>query len=278
MQGLFGTLSVTSINQTIPVIRPVATLPEVTAWAFVAIAPALVAAWFGIRYKPGKKLIGMFLALSSGLLISTISFELVQEAAQESGVNTAIVGFLIGVAAYLGINTLIDYMGVIRRTSSNCGGLGKLTQEQRSQRNISLSLVVGSLLDGIPESIGIGVSFLENGLVPAAIIGAAAISNIPEGLASGVGLKKSHVKTSTILLIWSTVVLVCVASAAISFATMHNASDQMKSGIMAFAGGGALAMTLESVVPEAYAETQHWVSILGSAGFAISFYLDNIIS
>lgn len=278
MQGLFETLSVISNNQAIPVITPIATLPEVTWWAFIAISPSLLAAWFGIRFKPGKKLIAMFLSLSSGLLISTISFDLVQEAAQEAGLNTAISGFLIGVATYLAINAFIDYQGVIRRTSSNCGGLGNLTQEQRSQRNVSFSLVVGSLLDGIPESIGIGVSFLENGLVPAAIIGAAAIANIPEGLASGVGLKKSHVKTSTILLIWSTVVLVCVASAAIAFATMHNASNHMKSGIMAFAGGGALAMTLESVVPEAYAETHHWVSILGSAGFAISFYLANITS
>jgi len=220
----------------------------------------------------------MFLALSSGLLISTISFDLLQEAAREAGLNTAITGFLMGVGIYLGINTIIEHWGIIRRTSINCGGLGRLTDQQKSQRNISLSLVVGSLLDGIPESIGIGVSFLENGLVPAAILGAAAIANIPEGLASGVGLKKSHMKTSTIMFIWATVVLICVASAVISFATMHNASIQLKAGITAFAGGGALAMTLESVVPEAYSETHHWVSILGSAGFAIAFYLANSVS
>ena len=257
--------------------RPTGTLPEATWWAFVAIVPAMIAAWFGLRYKPGKRFIAMFLALSSGLLISTISFDLLQEAAHEAGLNTAITGFLIGVATYLGINAMIANIGIIRRTSTNCGGLGKLTEEQRNQRNISLSLVVGSLLDGIPESIGIGVSFLENGLIPAAIVGAAAIANIPEGLASGVGLKKSHMKTSTIMFIWATVVLICVASSAISFATMHNASDQLKAGIMAFAGGGALAMTLESVVPEAYSETHHWVSILGSAGFAIAFYLANAV-
>jgi len=257
--------------------RPTATLLEVTWWTFVAIVPAMIAAWFGIRYKPGKRFIAMFLALSSGLLISTISYDLMQEAALEAGLNTAITGFLIGVAIYLGINAIIEQGGIIRRTSINCGGLGGLTDQQKSQRNISLSLVVGCLLDGIPESIGIGVSFLENGLVPAAIVGAAAIANIPEGLASGVGLKKSLMKTSTIMFIWATVVLICVASAAISFATMHNVSVQFRAGITAFAGGGALAMTLESVVPEAYSETHHWVSILGSAGFAIAFYLANSV-
>jgi zinc transporter ZupT len=160
---------------------------------------------------------------------------------------------------------------LLERENSSIGSFSFIYDDVRP-------LVVGSLLDGIPESIGIGVSFLENGLVPAAIVGAAAIANIPEGLASGVGLKKSHMKTSTIMFIWATVVFICVASAAISFATMHNASDQLKAGIMAFAGGGALAMTLESVVPEAYSETHHWVSILGSAGFAIAFYLANSVS
>jgi ZIP family zinc transporter len=258
-------------------IGPTGTLPEATWWAFLAIAPSMLAAWYGLTYKPGKRLIAMFLAFSAGLLISTLSFDLVEEAAEASGVTIAMTGFLIGVASYLGVNALVEHLGIIRRTSTECGGLGKLTPQQREQRNVSLALVVGALLDGIPESIGIGMSFLENSLVPAAFVAAAAIANIPEGLASGAGLKKSKMKTSTIMSIWAVVVIACVSSAAIAMATMHNAGHELKSGIMAFAGGGVLAMTLEAVVPEAYSETHHWVSILGATGFTIAFYLSHSV-
>lgn len=272
-----ASLAARPLAETTAMIGPTGTLPEATWWAFVAMAPAMLAAWYGLSYKPGKKLIAMFLAFSAGLLISTLSFDLVEEAAEASGVTIAMVGFLIGVASYLGINTLVEHLGIIRRTSTECGGLGKLTPQQREQRNVSLALVVGALLDGIPESIGIGMSFLENSLVPAAFVAAAALANIPEGLASGAGLKKSQMKTSTILGIWAVVVIACVSSAAIAMATMHNAGHQWKSGIMAFAGGGVLAMTLEAVVPEAYSETHHWVSILGAAGFTIAFYLSHAV-
>lgn len=266
-----------TIAEMAAMIGPTGTLPEATWWAFLAIAPSMLAAWYGLTYKPGKRLIAMFLAFSAGLLISTLSFDLVEEAAEASGVTIAMTGFLIGVASYLGVNALVEHLGIIRRTSTECGGLGKLTPQQREQRNVSLALVVGALLDGIPESIGIGMSFLENGLVPAAFVAAAAIANIPEGIASGAGLKKSKMKTSTIMSIWAVVVIACVSSAAIAMATMHNAGHELKSGIMAFAGGGVLAMTLEAVVPEAYSETHHWVSILGATGFTIAFYLSHSV-
>lgn len=265
------------IAETAAAIGQTGSFTEAIWWSFVAIVPAMIAAWYGQRYKPEKKIIAMFLAFSSGLLISTLSFDLVEEAAEDSGVLIAIIGFLIGVASYLCLNALVDHLGIIRRTSAECGGLGKLTPQQKEQRNASLALVVGALLDGIPESIGIGMSFLENSLVPAAFVAAAALANIPEGLASGVGLKKSQMKTSAILGIWAVVVIVCVVSAAIAMATLQSAGHQLKSGIMAFAGGGVLAMTLEAVVPEAYSETHHWVSILGASGFTIAFYLSHSI-
>ncbi len=39
----------------------------------------------------------------------------------------------------------------------------------------------------------------------------------------------------------------------------------------AFAGGGVLAMTLQTVIPEAYEETHDLVSVLGGLGFALAF-------
>jgi len=270
-----ATLAARPFAETALIIQPTGTLLEATGWAFIAMAPAMLAAWYGLTYRPGKRLIAIFLAFSSGLLISTLSFDLVEEAAKTSGVTVAVIGLLVGVASYLAVNAVIKHIGITRRTSAKCGGLGKLTPQQQELRNVSLVIAFGVLLDGIPESIGIGLSFLENGLVPAAFVAAAALANIPEGLASGTGLSKSQMKTSTILGIWTVVVLACVFSAVIAMATMHNADSQWKSGIMAFAGGGVLAMTLEAVIPEAYAETHHWVSILGATGFIVSFCLSH---
>ena len=98
-----------------------------------------------------------------------------------------------------------------------------------------------------------------------------AVANIPEGLASGAGLSRSGYSLRQILSTWSVVVLLCVVSAALAHTLMEDAPRAIKATFTALAGGGVLAMTLQTVVPEAYEETQDAVSLLGGVGFAVSF-------
>ena len=248
---------------------------DAAIWSFVAMVPVVISAWFGLNFKPSKKLIGYFLALSSGMLIALLSYDLVEEAFRISGPYYAMLGLFLGLIAYQLSNYLVARWGVKRRQSVNCGGIGHLSLEQQNERSTALALLIGAALDGIPESMSIGITFLENPLVSSSVILAVAVANIPEGLASGAGLRRSGMARTTILVMWSSVLFVCVISSCLAWMLMKEAPDALKGIITGFAGGGALAMTFQAIIPEAYEEIKDWIGFIAGVGFSIAFLVSH---
>jgi ZIP family zinc transporter len=201
---------------------------------------------------------------------------LVEEAFRVSGPYYALMGLFMGLIAYQCSNYLVSRLGVKRRQSVNCGGIGHLSLEQQNERSTALALLIGAALDGIPESMSIGITFLKNPLVSSSVILAVAVANIPEGLASGAGLRRSGMSRTKILFMWSSVVVVCVISAALAWLLMKEAPDAMKGLITAFAGGGVLAMTFQAIIPEAYEEIKDWIGLIAGVGFAIAFLVSHM--
>ena len=259
-----------------PVSNAGGTLFDAMFWSFVAMVPVLIAAWLGLSIMPSRRISAFFLALSAGMLIALLSYDLVEEAFRVAGIWIALFGFMAGLFAYIGANQIVAQVGVRRRHSAKCGGIGHLTPLQQKERNTAMALVIGAALDGIPESMSIGISFLENPLVSSSVILAVAVANIPEGLASGAGLKRSGVSRLTILAVWLSVVVVCVLSSGIAFVVMDDAPNAVKGLVTAFAGGGVMAMTFQAVIPEAYEEIKDWLSVIGGSGFAIAFLVSHL--
>merc|ERR1711934_738038 len=228
---------------------------DAMVWAFFAMVSALSAAGFGAGSRPSKKFSAVFLAFSCGLLISLLCFDLMQVALETGGILAATSGFLLGLMTYVLINRWLAQRGMKRRCSAKCGGLGgvkALNAAQLEEKETAMALVLGAALDGIPESMSIGISLLENPLVSTSVVFAVAVANLPEGLASGAGLRRSGLHVSRILVIWSCVVAVCVIAAGLAHSLMESAPPMVKAMTTAFAGGGVLAMTLQTVIPEAY--------------------------
>tara|TARA_E500000178_G_C16940517_1_gene716148 strand:+ start:80 stop:898 length:819 start_codon:yes stop_codon:yes gene_type:complete len=247
------------------------TVFDAVLWSFVAMVSAAVSAWIGAVVQPPKRITAMILAFSCGLLISLLCFDLMKVALDTGGIVAALTGFFIGLFVYVYLNRLVCLRGVGRRCSSSCGGIGGLTPDQQQEKAAAIALLFGATIDGIPESMSIGISLLDNPLVSFSVVSAVAVANIPEGLASGAGLARSGYSLRQIMLTWSGVVLLCVLSAGLAHSLMETAPNSIKAIFTALAGGGVLAMTLQTVIPEAYAETQDSVSILGGIGFALSF-------
>ena len=240
------------------------------------LVPVLISAMVGIRFSPGKKLTSIFLALSAGMLIALLSYDLLEAAFDIGGIFYSMLGFFLGIALYVLVNRLISRGGLRRRNSAECGGLGSLEPDKRTEKQAATALVVGAILDGIPESMSIGISFLDNKLVTISVIVAVAVANIPEGLASGVGLKRSGISSRNILVTWTIVVLACVFSSMLAFSTMSNSPLGLRAVTTALAAGGVLAMTLQTVIPEAYEETHDFVSLVAGVGFSAAFFMSHM--
>lgn len=245
-------------------------------YAFLATVSLLISAWIGSFTKPSKRITAVLLAFSAGLLISLLSYDLLEVAYETAGLPAAMIGFFIGLLLFVLVNRLVENGGVFRRRSAEHGGLHQHSASNPAQAT-SMALVIGALIDGIPEAASIGISLLENSLVSMSVIVSVAITNIPEGLASGAGLKRAGLPLHRIMLMWGGVVLICSLTSLFSFIFLKETSDFLQAILIALAGGGVLAMTLQTVVPEAFEVTHDMVSLLGGAGFAVAFVMSHLM-
>jgi ZIP family zinc transporter len=238
-------------------------------WGFVASVSLLASAIAGSRFKPGTKSVARLLAFTAGVLIALLSYDLIGEAFKMGGLAPSFLGMGIGILAYFAGNRMLEAMGNRNRRSCEHGGHATATTG-------AMALVLGALIDGIPESASIGIGLLETKFISMAMIAGVFISNIPEGLASGAGLTRVGYSNRGIVLIWSLVTLICTLSSWLAFLLLHDSSPFLQATLTASAGGGILAMTLQTVVPEAFDGTDDLISVLGAIGFAVVFTLSHV--
>ncbi len=133
-----------------------------------------------------QRLIAAVMAFGSGVLISALAFDLMDEAYKRGGFDSTATGFLGGAAVYTFANWLLARQGAKHRKRP-----GGQQPREGDAGGSGLAIAVSALLDGIPESIVIGLSLLKGGTVNSVAVIAIFLSNIPEGLSSAAGMKKA---------------------------------------------------------------------------------------
>jgi ZIP family zinc transporter len=141
-----------------------------------------------------------------------------------------------------------------------------------------MAVLVGTVLDGIPENAAIGMGLAsdkgpELGLV---LLGAVFLSNLPSAIASSSGMRKAGRSNAYIALAWTLVTIACTASCVAGFLFLGSLPDAGKSFMLALAAGGILAMLADTMFPEAFREGGPWVALATTIGFASAFWLSHI--
>ena len=239
---------------------------EAAFWGFVGGAALLIGAVAGIYLPASKRLIGLIMAFGSGVLISALTFELMREAYDTAGATAALLGLLAGSLVFFCGDWLIDRRGGNRRKSPNGPQAGAGAS----------ALVLGALLDGIPESAAIGVSLIGGGSVGVAVVAAVFLSNIPESLSASAGMKATGRSTRYILGLWLAVTLASTVAAALGFGVLSGADPAVTAAIQAFAAGAILTMLADTMVPEAVEHAGALVGLLTVLGFAAAFLLSGV--
>ena len=146
-------------------------------------------------------------------------------------------------------------------------------QDNSNNKGQGLTLLVGSIMDNIPENIVLGISFVFGGTVNFVLIMAIIISNFPEGLASSHGMRSNGKSKRYILTLWSTAVLIGTLSAGLGYSVLSNTSPTTIGITTSFAAGAILAMLAESMMPEAFVQGGSKIGLATVAGFATAFTL-----
>ncbi|MDP9403128.1 MAG: ZIP family zinc transporter [Actinomycetota bacterium] len=239
---------------------------EAAFWGLVGGFALLVGGILGLKLPASQRTIGLVMAFGAGVLISALSFELTEEAFRRGGLDAVAAGLAAGGVAFFAGDWVLDHRGANHRKRS--GG----EQEGGSAR----AIVLGALMDGIPESLAIGVSLVGGGAVAAPVVVAVFLSNIPESMSAATGLRKAGHSSRYVIGLWTAVMTVSSVSAALGFALLGGASGNVVAAIQAFAAGAILTMLADTMMPEAFEHGGTTVGLATVLGFALAFFLSTL--
>jgi ZIP family zinc transporter len=240
-------------------------------WGFVAGAALLIGAAAGYFLQVPQRVIAAIMAFGSGVLISALSFELMDEAYRQGGFNATAFGFLGGAAAYTAANWSLNHHGAKHRKRSG----GQQASESEDSGS-GLAIAVGALLDGIPESIVIGLSMLKGGVVSTVAVAAIFLSNVPEGLSSAAGMRKAGRSALYVFGIWGGIALASGIASLVGYTVFQNFSSEIVAATTAVAAGAILAMLVDTMIPEAFETAHDFAGLITVAGFLAAFALSRL--
>jgi ZIP family zinc transporter len=238
---------------------------EAFLWGALGASALLIGALIAYWFTPGRGVIAAVMALGTGLLIGSVSFELIDEALKTQTVGWVGLLVLVGGAVF----ALGDWL--LAR-----GGGGQRKDPSGKQEDGSpMAIVLGSVLDGIPESFVLGLTVLTGG-VSVPLFAGVLLSNLPEGMSSSSGLKAAGWPRRRVVWMWLAVVAVSAVSSALGYILLDPASGHTGALVQAFAAGALLAMLADSLLPEAYKVEGVMTGPLVVVGFACSLALSAI--
>lgn len=237
-------------------------MSEAFLWGLVGGSSLVLGAVIVLIHGPAKRSLGLILGFGAGVLLSAVSFELVDEALTVAeGQGGTVLGFFAG--------ALVFYLG-----DSAIAGLGHATGSGEGSEASGLSIVLGTILDGVPESAVLGLTLLQTGNVGASILVAVFVSNLPEAIGASSDLLGSGWRKTRVIALWGGVALISALAAAGGYALLDGASPRLVAFVLAFAAGAILTMLSTTMIPEAFEDAHRPVGLATTLGFAVALAIN----
>lgn len=223
---------------------------EAAAWGALAAVSLPLGAWLALRFRPSPRIVGLVMGFGVGALLGAVAYELIP--AESSPRSGTVAAFGVGAVVFY----LVDRAATGRHKSGDASG--------------SKSIVLGALLDGIPESLVLGMSLATGGEVSIAFLAAVFMSNLPEALGATSGMRDSGERPGRIYRVWVSIVAVSAVCAALGYGLVQALPEADGHYVEAFAAGAVLTMLASSMLPEARSEGGRLTGLLTALGFAVA--------
>lgn len=233
----------------------------------LAASTLLIGGVLAYAMRPSPRFAAIVMALGSGLLIGSVAYDLVEDAQGSLPIAGIALSLMAGAALFVVGSRIIERRGGGRRKSPSGGP---------DVSGNPLPIVLGSVLDGIPESFVLGLSVLHGGVSVPLLVGIG-LSNLPEGLAASTGLRARGWPRIRVLGMWSAVMVSSALAAALGHEVLAADGGVLAGVAQGFAAGALLAMIADTMVPEAYEVEREWTGGLVVAGFALSLLIAAVL-
>jgi zinc transporter, ZIP family len=224
---------------------------EAFGWGFLAQSSLLVAGLIVCWIKVPTRIVGILGGFGAGAMIAAVAFDLVPEAQVLDDWQFAL-WMLAGVAVFLLGDRIVDR----RFGSEGVGG--------------AMGIVVGSVVDGVPESLILGIQVGTGVTISLGFVAAVFISNIPQAVAPSADLVAAGWGAGRLGRLWFTVVLACGIAALLGYLATDLSGAAQGDRAAALAAGGLLAMLTNSLMPFSYERGGELAGAATAVGFCLA--------
>lgn len=235
-------------------------------WGLLAGGALVIGALIAWLFPVPGTLVASVMAFGAGVLISALAFDLVDEAETSGGLVPTVSGFLAGAVVYVAANIMLARHGARHRKRS-----GDQQPSESDQSGSGAAIAIGALLDGIPESVVLGLSLLGGGRIGVPVLAAIFISNLPEGLSSSAGMKRKGRSAAFVFAVWIAIAVASGLAGLIGVLLLQGATAATIAVITAIAAGAILTMIADTMIPEAFERTHMYAGLIATVGFLVAF-------
>ena len=245
-------------------------------YGLLAASALIIGALTGLYARIGRRVLAVVMAFGSGVLISTLSFELVEKAYETGGFDSTALGFVAGAMIFiLGDWAVNSRGGHARKDTLNKRHLARNPEQGQGS---GLAIFIGALIDGIPESMAIGIGLLAGKGVSVAVVLAVLLSNLPEGISGAKSMTRAGWSGRAVVLMWSGVVAASSLSSLLGYLFLRSASVDLLAFFLSLAAGGVLAMVSSTMIPEAFDDEGRPTPVATPFATVIGFLLSFVVS
>jgi zinc transporter, ZIP family len=245
-------------------------------WGLLGSSALVIGAALAYLANFPRRLIADIMAFGCGVLISAVAYDLIEDGFLEGGLWPIVGGSLLGSAAYTIANIMVSRRGARHRKRSGDQQRHEQGKEDVNEESSGLAIAIGSMLDGIPESIVLGVGLLQGGNVSIAVLVAIFLSNLPEGLSSAAGMRRAGRSPIYVFGLWGGIALLSACASTLGAGLFGTASPWVLAMVNAIAAGALLTMIAETMIPEAVAGERSGTGILVVLGLLAAFVISQL--
>ncbi|KAA2235109.1 ZIP family metal transporter [Salinarimonas soli] len=238
-------------------------------WGLLGGSALVLGAGLAYLVRLPMRLTADIMAFGCGILISAVAYDLILDGFEAGGIWPVVGGALAGSFAYTVANWLVTRHGGHHRKRS----AKPRPRAGEDEGGNGLAIAIGSLLDGIPESVVLGVGLVGGSGVSLPMLAAVFLSNLPEGLSSAVGMRKAGHSKVYVLGMWTAIALASSLAAALGVSLLGDARPEVVATVNAVAAGALLTMIADTMIPEAVHGERAGTGLLVVAGLLVAFAL-----
>jgi ZIP family zinc transporter len=199
-----------------------------------------------------------------------VSLKVAADAIEIAGPAAAALSLLLGAAAFSTTNALLARFGAAHR--KRCGECVQQPSESQ-QRGSGMAIAFGNALDAVPEAMVLGIA-LQDRVVPLALVFAFSVGNFPVALSSTAGMRAAGRSYTYVLLLWSAIAIGAAVAIAAGYVGFGSLGGAWPPRLQAFGAGALLAMTAETMIPEAFHNSPRFSGLLAAFGFGLLLLVD----